>query len=79
MVTGLGSNNVDKCKRVADDLNIRSTEDNRNEIVYNCSICLEPLVNKNEDRSPVTLRCEHQFHLGIFFIKKFCVNEHRIF
>lgn len=66
MVMGSGSNNVDKSKQVADEFNVNSPDDNGNEIASNCSICLGPVVNKEEDRTPVTLRCGHHFHLGNF-------------
>ncbi|VVB08655.1 unnamed protein product [Arabis nemorensis] len=63
MVMGSESNNVDKCKQVAYEVNVNSPDDNGNETASNCSICLEPLVDKDENRTPVTLRCCHQFHL----------------
>lgn len=55
MDKGLG-NNVNEIKRVAYNLNAKHVND---DIVSNCPIYLEPLVNKVDDRTLVKLRCDH--------------------
>lgn len=32
--------------------------------VDECAVCQEPLVEKDDERSLVKLRCTHKFHLG---------------
>ncbi|ESQ51052.1 hypothetical protein EUTSA_v10023001mg [Eutrema salsugineum] len=64
----LESNNVNGRKPFAFDLNLEPVDDDG--ICYfpensdPCSVCLEPLVNTNDNhRTLVTLKCGHKFHL----------------
>lgn len=72
MVIGLESA-VKESKRVAFDLNVEPVDDgdgdspdNEIGISSDCSICLQKLDNKDDDRTLVKLLCGHQFHLGKF-------------
>ncbi|KAF8112767.1 hypothetical protein N665_0062s0110 [Sinapis alba] len=63
----LGSNNNNERKQFAFDLNVKPVEDDNSDLPENldsCTICLEPLVNAQDDRRTlVTLICGHKFHL----------------
>lgn len=60
---GFGSN-VNKGKQPAYDLNAEHVDDDQ--FGSDCPVCLEPMVNKDDDRTIVKLQCDHTFHLGKF-------------
>ncbi|KAL1220337.1 E3 ubiquitin-protein ligase RFI2 [Cardamine amara subsp. amara] len=65
MVIGLESD-VKESKPSSFDLNgepVGDGECNKTEISSDCPICLQPLDNKDDDRTLVKLLCDHQFHL----------------